>query len=282
MAGIELKLDTSSLDRAMDLAESWSESTPAFLVIRTAQRITSKLKEYTPFVSQETIDTELEVVFAPGKTPTGRLSKQKKYTVPMFGAEQDAGSGRSLAYMIQLARMAPGSEYNRLTNNRWRLPAGFEMLKGMDKAGRTTVLQALADRMLKARHSSTHFLVAGWASAAKKIFNLRGFSERIEGGENGGSSLDEGFSEQKVSPKPNMSEVNFTTSKNSATITVENRIGLEDSRVNGSNAVNYNEALIKYGTQPLQRAIDEVAAEMTEHYMAKDMREMAAAFNAIR
>jgi site-specific recombinase len=46
--------------------------------------------------------------------------------------------------------------------------------------------------------------------------------------------------------------------------------------------VNYNEALIKYGTQPLQRAIDEVAAEMTEHYMAKDMREMAAAFNAIR
>ena len=124
MADSDFRLDTRPLERAMDLAESWSGSTPAFLVIRTAQRITSKVQDYTPFTSQGTIDTELEVVFAPGKTPTGRMSKQKKNAVPMFGTEKDAGSEKSLAYLIQLARMAPGSKYNALTNNRWRLPAG--------------------------------------------------------------------------------------------------------------------------------------------------------------
>lgn len=282
MADLDMKLDMGSLDRAMHMAESWSASTPGFLAIRTAQRIVSKVQDYTPFTSQGTIDTELEVVFAPGKTPTGRLSKQSKNATALFGTQQDAGGEKSLAYLIQLARMAPGSKYNATTNNRWRLPAGFEMLKGLDKTGRATLLQALADRMLRARHSSTHFLIAGWASSAKKVYALRGWLSRIEAGEYGGDDLNAGFSNQKVSPKPNMSGVKFTTGSTSAEIVVSNRIGMEDSMVNGSNAENYNKALMTYGMPALQRAVDDVSVEMVEHYWPKEQAEMAQAFNAIR
>ena len=280
MADMDFRLETAPLERAMDMAEEWSESSPSFLAARTAQRIASKAAKYTPFVTQETIDTELAVTYSPGKTPTGRLSKQKKNRVLKFGfAENEDRFDEPLAYLIQLARMAPGSNYNATTNNRWRLPAGFEMLKGLDAAGRMAVLQELATRMVKARHSSTHFLVSGWASAAKKIYNLLGSYIR---GDTGAPPLDDGFSDQKVSPKPNMSDVKYSNDRESAQVNVGNIIGMLDSTVNGSNSENYNKALSIYGIQPLQRAIDEVAVEMTEHYMKKDMAEIAAALNAIR
>ena len=107
MADIDLQLDMGPLNRAMHLAESWSESTPIFLAVRTAQRIVTKATEYTPAVSVGQIDSELDVAYFPGKTPkTGKLSKQSKNAIPLFGNEQDAGSERSLAFLIQLARMA--------------------------------------------------------------------------------------------------------------------------------------------------------------------------------
>jgi hypothetical protein len=240
----------------------------------------SKAIKYTPFVSVGTIDTELDVVYAPGKTPTGKLSRAKKNARLLPGKAQNKyRHDEPLAYLIQLARMKPGSNYNKLTNNRWRLPGGFTMLKGLDAAGRTTVLQGLAERMIKARHSSTHFLVSGWASAAKKIYNLLGSYLR---GDSGAPPLEEGFSGKSVSPKPNMSGLKFVTGRTSAAVVVSNMIGMVDATVNGSNADNYNKALSMHGIGPLQRAMDEVAVEMVEHYQAKDMREMAAAFNAIR
>src|ERR1017187_8433906 len=104
MADMDLRLETAGLERAMDMAEEWSNSTPAFLVTRTAQRIVKKTIAYTPCVSQGTIDTELAVTYSPGKTPTGRLSKQKKNRVLSFGAgDPDVVP---LAYLIQLERMA--------------------------------------------------------------------------------------------------------------------------------------------------------------------------------
>ena len=280
MADMDLRLETAGLERAMDMAEEWSNSTPAFLVTRTAQRIVKKTIAYTPCVSQGTIDTELAVTYSPGKTPTGRLSKQKKNRVLSFGMESNTERfDQPLAILIQLARMAPGSNYNALTNNLWRLPAGFEMLKGLDAAGRQAVLQELATRMTKSRHSSTHFLIAGWASAARKIYNLLGSYIR---GDSGAPPLDDGFSDKAVSPKPNMSDLKYLSDSGSAQVSVGNMIGMIDATVNGSNAENYNKALSMYGIQPLQRAIDEVAVEMTKHYMKKDMAEMAQAFNAIR
>ena len=264
MADIDLQLDMGPMNRAMHLAESWSESTPIFLAVRTAQRIVTKANEYTPAVSVGQIDSELDVAYFPGKTPkTGKPSKQAKNAIPLFGNEQDAGSERSLAFLIQLARMAPGSNYNALTSNRWRLPAGFEMLKGLDATGRVSVLQDLAARMVKARHSSIAFLKSGWASAGKKVYNLRGFLKRGADGDAATESiLEAGFSDKSVAPKPNMSFVTFSSTDTSASCTVQNRIGMEDAQVNGSNAENYNKAMHDRGLPALQRAVDDVAAEM--------------------
>lgn len=264
----------------MDMAEEWSGSAPNFLAARTAQRIVSKTIEYTPFVSVATIDTELDIAYAPGKTPGGKLSRQASKARLLPGkAPNKYRHDEPLAYLIQLARMKAGSNYNNITNNRWRLPGGFEMLRGLDSVSRTTVLQGLAERMTKARHSSTHFLVSGWVSAAKKLYNLLGSYLR---GDDGAPPLEDGFSDKSVSPKPNMSELKFSSGRDSAEVVVSNMIGMVDAHVNGSNADNYNKALSMHGIGPLQRAIDEVARQMAEHYQAKDMREMAAQFNAIR
>jgi hypothetical protein len=280
MADMDFHLDTTALDRAMDLANEWSSSAPAYLVARTAQRIVSKTIKYTPSVSVGTIDAELDVAYAPGKTPGGKLSRQVSKARLLPGKDQNTErQDEPLAYLIQLARMAPGSNYNRLTNNRWRLPGGFTMLKGLDSVDRTAVLQQLAERMIKARHSSTHFLVSGWASAAKKLYNLLGSYIR---GDSEAPPLEDGFSDKTVSPKPNMSDLRYSSGQEVAQVVVSNMIGMVDSSVNGSNADNYNKALLLHGIQPLQRAMDEVAEEMKEHYMAKDMKEMAAQFNAIR
>ena len=289
---MDFQLDTKPLDSAIDLAKTWSGSTAQFLVLRTAQRIVSKARRYTPFVAVGTIDAELDVAYAPGKTPTGKLSKQAKNARFLPGMattkgskwtqwrEETFGEKMPLAYMIQLARMKPGSNYNQLTNNRWRLP-GFQMLKGLDAISRITVLQGLAERMIKARHSSTHFLMSGWVSAAKKLYNLRG-AYKSAGGPPLDSDLDAGFSGKAVSAKPNMSAVKFAASSDTAEITVGNLIGMVDARVNGSNAANYNRALMQHGGPALQRAINEVSGEMTEHYLEKEMKAMAAAFGAIR
>ena len=278
MADVEFKLDLTSLNRAMALAENWSNSFPSFLVARTAQRIVRKTRKYTPFVTVDEIDEELDVAYAPGKTRKGKLSVAKKHRIPIPGMASNLyRHDEPLAYLIQLARMSPGSVYNIRTHNRWMLPGGFQRLKGLDSAGRATVLQGLARRMTMARHSSTHFLVSGWASAAKKIYNLLGFYLR-GAAEDAAAPLEDGFSGKSVSPKPNMSFVTFSNSAGSAMVMVSNMIGTSGS----VNAENYNKALVKYGTNPLQRAIDEVAVKMTEHYWPKEQREMASAFNAIR
>ena len=277
---MDFRLDTQALDRAMDMAEEWSASAPSFLAARAAQRIVTKTIQYTPFVTMGEVDTELDVAYAPGKTPTGKLSKQASKARLLPGkAENTQRQDEPLAYLIQLARMKPGSNYNTITNNRWRLPGGFGMLKGLDSVDRQAVLQGLAERMIKARHSSTHFLVSGWAAAAKKLYNLLGTYLR---GDDGPPALDSFFSEKMVAPKPNMGELKYSTGTDSVEVVVSNMIGMVDAQVNGSNAENYNKALSLHGIGPLQRAMDEVSNEMVEHYQKKDMREMAAAFNSIR
>ena len=161
--------DTQNLNRAQSILLRHSRRSPARCINSTAYHVIKDVVEAGggfPMVAQTTIDTELEVIVTPKIGSKGKPLKGKTdISVPDF----------SMAMMIVMARMNPNSKYSRSTGNRWPvvMPGGKnarEMIKGFGKAyGPENALRMffdsihdVAERMVRARHSSTGFLKKSW------------------------------------------------------------------------------------------------------------------------
>ena len=143
-----------------------SKNTPAESVNKTALFVIRDAQKHTPFVEQSTIDTQLEVSTTPVIGNRGKPLKGKvTYEVPSLG----------FADKIVMARMNPDSKYSLLTGNRWPVRKirikDFAKAYGDENAVQMfmEVIQPITDRMIRARHSSTHYLEHSWADIIKKI-----------------------------------------------------------------------------------------------------------------
>ena len=113
-------------------------------------------KRNTPFAKIARIDARLGVTASPGLLKSGKPSKDKKRQREVLHIPK-----QSVAVRTILARLNPKSRVNRMEDRRhWYRRASFS--PGEGKAGFWAKVQAKATRMVKAAHSSTHFLQISW------------------------------------------------------------------------------------------------------------------------
>ena len=155
-----------------------SKRSPARCINSTAYHVIKDVVESNggfPVVSQGTIDSDMQVTSTPKVSTRGPRKGQ-----PLASGAADVDvPDMSVAMKIVIARMNPASKYSLSTGNRWPIsfPGGwhafikqFTMPKdyrhgipnGSAFALALDAIRPMAERMVKARHSSTGFLKKSW------------------------------------------------------------------------------------------------------------------------
>lgn len=274
MAGFAT-IDTTSLDEAVAMALRVTTQEPRNLVLNVGRGIALRAKALTPFVRQETIDTELGVISTPILSTRGKRkglplkSGRQNYQLGAPSAEEQGPE--FLAMRIVLARMWPHTPYNQRTHQRWAIDR-MQFSPGAGVVGFWRKVQQTAKRMVASRHSSTHFLQAGWSAVYRKLTGLR----------YGGTSLVQESVidvDAEVTPEQfnDLGDVSLFGSGSSVSLVLENLVGMK-----GVNAISYNVALHKHGEGPLQAAANEKAAELQTRYLPQWESELARRWNAVR
>jgi len=164
---VTCNVDVSNLMRAQKILMRHSSRTPARCLNSTAYHVIKDVIEAGggfPVVAQATIDTDMEVTV----TPKIAISGKRKGLPLRSGATDIDIPDFSTATLIVMARMNPNSKYSLSTGNRWPLPK--IRIRDFAKAyGDANALQMffeairpMAERMVRARHSSTGFLKKSW------------------------------------------------------------------------------------------------------------------------
>ena len=158
--------------RAQMILLRHSNRSPARCINSTAYHVIKDVVDADggfPVVSQSTIDSDMEVTSTPILSTRG----------PRKGLPLKSGSSNievpdmSDAMKIVIARMNPQSKYSLSTGNRWPVATqggwhamirGFARAYGAENAFAMALaaIRPIAERMVKARHSSTGFLKHSW------------------------------------------------------------------------------------------------------------------------
>ena len=256
MVTCEIKLD--GLLRGMAAANTCNGRTATESANVACYYVSKYAYAETPFVTPAKMDSELSVIGVPVIGKRGKVIKKKRYS-----AVPQAGNKPSFAALIVMARANPQSTYNALTKDRYALPPGTFSNLGKDE--RKALVAEYVDKMIKSRHSSGKFLAQGWIPCIQQAYKVAIYPGSI------GTKLGGG--------RPPVENVNerlgrFTPAKRGqrAVASVENMVGAE-----GVLGVDYNNALHRYGTTPLQRAVDRVAANEMNYALKNMEKEVAAA-----
>lgn len=239
-------VDTSVLEGVFTAFLGFTSRTLTEQCVTSLGIICSNARRDTPFVEPGEIDEELAVTATPGLLKSGALSKAKNRQREVVTVPEDG-----LAAMIVLARMHPGSNYNQLTGNRWAL----DKPDTHGAAEFAAWVQAAAVRMVKGRRSSTHYLMAGWIEPIRLCISSPFFKGRyrtIQSGSKGSFKLDQ-------RDPARLGGMTIELGADDVTVTAVNDVG------DGSNDVldsKHQAALIRYGTPPLQAAVDKEASDM--------------------
>src|SRR5579872_7274811 len=129
MTGIQTTchIDTSNLMRASAILMRHSSRSPARCVNSTAYHVVKDVIEADggfPVVTQERINTDMQVVTSPLVLQSGKPSQSKSKqnaTMTFLGDTASSTPETNMAMRIVLARMHPSSQFNRLTGGRWAL-----------------------------------------------------------------------------------------------------------------------------------------------------------------
>lgn len=264
-------VETGSFDRALGLAMKWSSRAPAKIITDTARGVTFKAMAYTPAVDVQTIDTDLDVVVTPvigkrGQVLSQRYAKNRNYVARGGGAGDEPFGNVPLAWLLIGSRAKQESEYNIATSWRWMI-AGAHPLKGHKVSEFYEIMRDLVSRMVKGRHSSTHFLQAGWGAVTKKLRSLPYGSPVIEG------------VDLNRPVDADLGDVKYGTTEGQFWMLLENKIGTSGP----GDALNEkrNAALFLYGEPALQRALDEQARELETRYLPRAAEELKAEWESV-
>ena len=171
-------VDTSNLMRAQMVLLRHSKRSPSRCINSTAYHVIKDVVDADggfPVVAQSTIDSDMEVITTPQVSTRG----PRKGMPLKSGASDVEVPDMSAAMKITIARMNPQSKYSLSTGNRWPVsfPGGwhafikqFAMPKdyrhgisnGSAFALALDAIRPIAERMVKARHSSTGFIKKSW------------------------------------------------------------------------------------------------------------------------
>ena len=235
-------IDVSVLERAIPDIVAFGRRTMIEQCVTSAAIICVDAQKRTAAVAIGVIDAELAVDVTPVLVKRG-----KRKGLPLkSGKTNVAVPQRGLAAMIVVARMHPGSDYSLSTGNRW--PVAKPQTKGT--AAFWQAIQVIAQRMVKARHSSTHFLQHGWAEPIRRLLSDPNYYA--------GRSKFQSRQQSRVNPLNTLNQDRLGTATvdlagNECLVLAENAVG------EGGNDVldrKHRIALIREGTIPLQEAVD--------------------------
>jgi hypothetical protein len=170
---------------AQTIFSKYSRFTPAEGLNRTVLFITRATQKATPFVTTGQIDSELSVITTPQLSTRGarkglpKRPRRKDGAPPVDVTVVQGG----LATMVTLARLHRYSNYNVLTDLKYAIDR-LTFSPGEGEAAFWDKIEEVAKRMVKSRHSSTHFFQASWTAVIKKLIP---FVPRPYGGMGSGS-----------------------------------------------------------------------------------------------
>ncbi len=254
-------VDVSALEREIPRILAFGRRTMAEQCVTSAVFVAFKAQQYTPAASIGQIDEELDLVTTPVLSTRGRRKGQPLRSGRKTVATVDrADGGVPLAVLIiQASVMNPFGEeslFNRSTGFRWaRMESPF---KGRTRAEGAAAMAEAVSRMALARHSSTHFLQAGWTPAIRTglaspfyrynpAFGSRAAARALPNSQN---TLDPDALGSMV----------IDLAGDDCVVTVENAVGEPEGRSNLTLAAKHRRAALEYGVPALQRALDEEAA----------------------
>jgi hypothetical protein len=260
-------VDVSVLQRAIPQVVAFGRRTLHEQCVTSAAFICIRAQENTIAVTVGRIDADLEVQVR-GFTAKGRASRAKrpdhKISFPVAGVRVP------MAVLIIMARMNPGSNYNKLTGGRWALPANMLPTGPGTALERQAMIQALITQMASARHSSTHFIQHGWGPAIRTLLSDPAYYA--------------GRSKMKINAQAKINPTNLLDNSalgnavieltgDQCVVSAENAIGGEGNEVL---AEKHRNALIRVGLPPLEQAIakeaDTIYAKVQD-YLDKGMKQ---------
>ena len=253
MTGVQATctVDSSELQHAIPRLMAFGRRTLRQQCVTSMAFICLDAQELTPAVSVARIDSELdeEITLQRGKTGAQTLT-HGQWTV--------------------LARMNPDSAYNKSTGGRWAIKRPemsadkFQRAYGDGGMARRVfweVVNGIEERQKKARHSSTHFLQHGWSPAIKKLLTDPdyfpkggGKAARAQSAVNSMNSMDIGL----------LGGVAIISVGDTVRVVAQNDVGDVAGKSNSVLAAKHRAALIEYGAQPLQAAVEREAVVMNE------------------
>ena len=248
---VSVRLEYSGLSQVVALARTFNRRSPAVAANTAGYRIARAAQKFTPVATLAKIDANMAATIVPVLSKVDGLPTKKK-TV--------AVANPGPATKIVLARMHPGSRYNKLTGSYWAIDR-MKFSPGEGATGFWRKVYYRAVTMVKARHSSTHFLMKGWTPGWRAILATGLVSK----------SANRGMATAPPSRRkyPNDSGYAIPAVEGiRARCEVGNRIGL-----GGSNAVlseKHNRALHQYGGPALERAKAQ-EFDQTVTYVLKEM-----------
>jgi len=252
-----MSVDVSALSRAVPRIIAFGRRTMQEQCVTSLTFIALRAQTLTPAASIGRIDSDLEVAVSPVLSTRGKRKglplKSGKKTV-----QAQPGVRKPLGVLIVMARTNPNSKFSRLTGNRWPL-LGIPTGPGSGPARQQFIAGALS-RMTLSRHSSTHFLETGWTPAIRAglasefyrynpAFGSRKAARAVPNTAN------------RLAPDA-MGTMLIELTGDMCVVTATNDVGEPTGSSTPALAEKHRQALIAYGTQPLQQAVDEETASI--------------------
>lgn len=227
-------VDVSGLNRLVPEIVAFGRRTMREQAVTSAALICLDAQELTPAASVQQIDADLDaqVTLSRGK-PTKSLMTEGE--------------------AIVLARLHPNSAYSILTGNRWGITMpDFGSRRDKNALWQAFINQAIA-RMRASRHSSTNFLQHGWSPAISRMLRdpdyfagARSRGIKAQSQINGMNTLNAG----------DLGWAEVVGTEDAVSVTCANAVGENAGASNPTLAAKHRDALIEYGIQPLQAAIE--------------------------
>jgi hypothetical protein len=246
------KVETGRLRAAIKERLRYPGRTEAEAVNTSAFYIAVNTKNAMPAASIRKIDTDLDKFVVPIFRVKG-LAGPTKRTKVKFGK----GTARQDAPLIALIINSRVGK-----SGRWGLSAS--PFKGVSRAAGRAAMQRMAQKLLKARHSSTNFLRSGWIGAIRDLYSSA--KRRAGGSPLEGSNFDYDFDKRGSALPAKEGSWNVVAS-------AENNTGAI-----GQSAAEANDALHRYGDIILQREVDAEYGR-TVDYLVKKYAESGEKFN---
>ena len=233
-------MDTRGLEAAIHFVVPETHRTVAEQCVTSMGMILQNAQNWTPAVDIGRMDAELDDPADIAFEHTDALGNKTT------GTHQP---GITEGEMIVLARMHPNSKFSMLTGNRW--PVAMPDFSGRRDKGAAFwgFVKQVKERMRMARHSSGHFLQAGFKAAIEfcvtsPLYKNKYRARSRYANPNPLNVLDAGQLGNAMMTAPDAP---------SFTIIAQNNVGQDGNAVLDA---KHRDALIAYASGPLQDAID--------------------------